>query len=304
MPSIVISLPRVPICWIVTARISAVLNQCFIGGVYKETMGKVKHKLKYKAQPRELQVIGELPARPLRLAELNMDSRLDQHEYRRRKAELEVDLLRLQGKVVEQGIPVLIIVEGLDAAGKGGAIKRLTNYLDPRWVRVHNLARPSSAEQAYHWLRRYAVRLPRRGHIGIFDDYSWYGRTLVETIEQTVTPEESQRAIGQIVDYERWLAEDGYCIIKFWPHITPAEQQRRFERRKADPLRSWKLTPDDWANNMMYEHYSRRADELFERTHAPYAPWHLIPANDKRFARISIMQTVAETLERWPALAG
>jgi len=242
--------------------------------------------------------------RPMRMADLDMDSRLELREYGRRKRELEVDLLRLQGKVVEQGIPVLIIMEGLDAAGKGGAIKRLTNYLDPRWVRVHNLARPGSADQAYHWQRRYWLRLPRRGRITIFDDYSWYGRLLVESIENLVTPEESRQTTGQIIDLERWLAEDGVCIMKFWPHITPEEQTRRFERRKADPLRSWKLTPDDWANNMMYEHYTQRADAIFERTNTPYAPWYLVPANDKRFARISIMETVAQTLERWPALPG
>jgi len=259
---------------------------------------------KQKTKPRELHVIGEKPDRPMRISELDMSAALARHEYKQRKINLEVELLRLQGKVVEQGIPVLIIMEGLDAAGKGGAIKRLTNYLDPRWVRVHNLARPTSGENAYHWMRRYMIRLPRRGRITIFDDYSWYGRLLVETIEGLVTPEESQRALGQIVEAERWLAEDGYCIIKIWPHVSREEQLSRFERRKADPLRSWKLTPDDWANNKMYELYTERADMIFETTHAPYAPWYLIPADDKRYARISIMETVARTLERWPALGG
>jgi polyphosphate kinase 2 (PPK2 family) len=263
-----------------------------------------KQKRKRAVTEHVLQLIGERPDRPLNTSELDMDSRLDSREYRQRKAALQVDLLRLQGKVVEQGIPVLIIIEGLDAAGKGGAIKRLTNYLDPRWVRVHNLARPSAGERAFHWQRRYWLRLPRRGHISIFDDYSWYGRLLVETIEELVTPEESARSMGQIVDLERWLAEDGCCIIKFWPHISPAEQTQRFERRKADPLRSWKLTPDDWANNRMYDRYTERANEIIERTNAPYAPWFLVPANDKRYTRISIMETVARTLERWPALPG
>jgi AMP-polyphosphate phosphotransferase len=262
-----------------------------------------KHKLKRKQRERPLQLIGGQPNRPLRLEELDLDVALTAKEYKLRKAQLQVDLLRLQGKVVEQGIPVLIIFEGMDAAGKGGAIRRLTNYLDPRWVRVHNMGRPTSSEQAYHWLRRYWLRLPRRGVISIYDDYSWYGRLLVESIEGLVSEEEAKASAGQIVELERWLAEYGYCIIKLWPHISHTEQIWRFERRKADPLRSWKLTPDDWANNKMYEKYVEHANDMFQRTNAPYAPWHLIPANDKRYARVSIMETIANTLERWPALA-
>jgi polyphosphate kinase 2 (PPK2 family) len=263
-------------------------------------MAKRKHKREVNAQP--LQLIGGAPDRPLRLGDLDLEIELSRREYREHMRQLQLDLLRLQGKVVEQGIPVLIICEGMDAAGKGGAIRRLTNYLDPRWVRVHNLARPSSSERAYHWLRRYWLRLPRRGIISIYDDYSWYGRLLVESIEGHVDVEEAGRSVGQIIELERWLAEDGYCIIKIWPHISPGEQVRRFERRKADPLRSWKLTPDDWQNNKMYEKYAQHADAMFARTNAPYAPWYLIPANDKRYARVTILQTIVQTLERWPAL--
>jgi polyphosphate kinase 2 (PPK2 family) len=263
-------------------------------------MGKGK-KLR-RARP--LNIIGGQPDRPLRLGELDLSAELSRREYRERMRRLQLDLLRLQGKVVEQGIPVLIIIEGFDAAGKGGAIRRLTNYLDPRWVRVRNLARPNSYEQSYHWLRRYILRLPRRGHIGIFDDYSWYGRLLVETIEGQAKPEDTPRIAGQIVDLERWLAEDGCCIIKLWPHISRDEQVRRFERRKGDPLRSWKLTPDDWQNNRLYEQYMERAETLFPLTDAPYAPWYLIPANDKRYARVAILETIAQVLERWPALPG
>jgi polyphosphate kinase 2 (PPK2 family) len=263
-----------------------------------------KHKKKHQETgEHELQVLN-MPVPKLRVAELDMDARLDSQDYKRRKLDLEYDLLRLQGKVVEQGIPVLVIMEGLDAAGKGGAIKRLTNYLDPRWVRVHNLARPSSGESAYHWLRRYWLRLPRRGRITIFDDYSWYARLMVERIEGLVSDEDALRGVGEIVELERSLAADGYCIIKIWPHVSREEQLRRFERRKADPLRSWKLTPDDWANNMMYDRYTEAAELAFDQTNTPYAPWFLVPADDKRYARISIMETVTKVLERWPALPG
>jgi polyphosphate kinase 2 (PPK2 family) len=225
-------------------------------------------------------------------------------EYRAKKNALQLDLLRLQGKIVEQEVPVLIIFEGMDAAGKGGAIRRLTNNLDPRWVRVLNLSRPSPYDQSYFWMRRYWTRLPRRGHIHIFDDYSWYARMLVEAIEGHVTEEQCRHAAAQIVDLERWLVEDGYCIIKFWPHVSKDEQLQRFERRKSDPLRAWKLTVDDWQNTRMYEQYVEHANRTFALTSAPYAPWYLIPANDKRYARIEIMQKIVTTLERWPALPG
>ena len=258
-----------------------------------------KHQKRKYAE--HLQVLN-MPVPQLRIAELDMDAHLDGQEYKRRKLDLEYDLLRLQGKVVEQGIPVLIIMEGLDAAGKGGAIKRLTNYLDPRWVRVHNLSRPSAGERSSHWLRRYWLRLPRRGRITIFDDYSWYARLMVERIEGLVSEEDAQRSIGEIVELERSLAAEGYCIIKIWPHVSREEQLRRFESRKADPLRSWKLTPDDWANNKMYDRYSEAAEAAFDQTNTPYAPWFLVPADDKRYARISIMETVVRVLERWPAL--
>jgi polyphosphate kinase 2 (PPK2 family) len=241
--------------------------------------------------------------RQLRFDRLDMGAALDRDSYNEQVRDLQLRMVRMQRKIGDYGIRVLLVFEGMDAAGKGGVIKRLTNTLDPRWVRVRNLSRPSNYDQSYFWMRRYWLRLPRRGIISIFDDYSWYARLLVEVIEGAVGEELSRRSASQIVEYERWLAEEGYCIMKFWPHISEKEQVRRFERRKGDPLRSWKLTPDDWQNNTMYERYVERANAMFTHTDAPYAPWHLVPANDKRHARVTVLETIVQTLERWPALS-
>jgi AMP-polyphosphate phosphotransferase len=195
--------------------------------------------------------------------------RLPRAEYTARLKTLQLEVLRLQRRVVVEDLRVLIIFEGVDAAGKGGAIKRLTQHLDPRWVRVHSLARPSSQDQSYHYLRRYLIRVPRRGRITIYDDYSWYGRMLVEPIEGLITAEEYERAPREICEVERQLADGGYIFLKFLPQVSEREQISRFMRREKDPLRSWKLTPEDWRSNEMYAHYIEHAERMFALTSAP-----------------------------------
>jgi polyphosphate kinase 2 (PPK2 family) len=238
-------------------------------------------------------------AHPLSIAELDMRASMDPAEYKRRIRRLQEAIVRLQRKVVKRGMPVLIIFEGVDAAGKGGAIKRLTKYLDPRWVRVHSLSRPSSYEQAYHWIKRYFSRLPRRGQVVIFDDYSWYARMLVEPIERLCTKSEYDRAPQEIRELERWLADSGYCIVKLWIQVDADEQVRRFKSRQNDPLKAWKLTPDDWRTSEMYHHYMRYADTMFAATDTDYAPWTLIAGNDKLHARVLALEAVVRALRRW-----
>lgn len=232
------------------------------------------------------------------LATLPAPGRLSRPDYSARLQTLQLEVLRLQRRVVEEGLRVLLIFEGVDAAGKGGAIRRLTQHLDPRWVRVHSLARPSSQDQSYHYLRRYLIRVPRRGRITIYDDYSWYGRMLVEPIEGLISAEEYERAPREICEVERQLADGGYIILKFWLQVSEQEQIRRFMRREKDPLRSWKLTPDDWRSNEMYAHYIEHAERMFALTSTPHAPWIVIPGDDKRSARLAVLEQVVRAVDR------
>ncbi|MCC7478314.1 UDP-galactose-lipid carrier transferase [bacterium] len=243
--------------------------------------------------PQPLEV---LPSRPPRLADLDMQSRLTRGEYRAQISALQLKMVELQRRIVRRGMRVLIIVEGVDAAGKGGAIKRLTQHLDPRWLRVHSLSRPSASDAQYLYLRRYIIRLPKAGRITIFDDYSWYGRLLVEHIEKAVTDEEYERARREIVELERWLTDSGFVLIKLWLQVSPDEQVERFHKRASDPLRAWKLTPDDWRTNEMYGSYMKHADAMFKATHTPNAPWLLIPGDDKLYARVAVLQAVEQAV--------
>jgi polyphosphate kinase 2 (PPK2 family) len=243
------------------------------------------------------------PSRPLRINELDLSRRLTRQEYKVRAKCLLLELVQLQRKVGESGMRVIILFEGLDAAGKGGAIKRLTAFLDPRGVRVHALGPASQLDAAQHYLRRFWMRLPKPGRISIFDDYSWYGRMLLEHIEGLISEEKFQRSAREICEFERTLVAEGYCLIKFWLHVSREQQLQRFERRLANPYKSWKMTPEDWRNQELYDQYTAHADAMFAATDAPHAPWHLIPADNKLLARVSVLETVVEILRRWPELS-
>jgi polyphosphate kinase 2 (PPK2 family) len=252
-----------------------------------------------RSKPLSLAVLPK--GKPISLNSLGNPPRLSRSSYRSQLKALQLDMLRLQRRVVEEGLRVLLIFEGVDAAGKGGAIKRLTQHLDPRWLRVHSLSRPSAQDQSYYWLRRYLIRVPRKGRITIFDDYSWYGRMLVEPIEGLISADDYKRASREIREAERQLADSGYIILKLWLHVSEEEQIRRFVRREKNPLRSWKLTPEDWRTNEMYEHYVEHAERMFEQTHARHAPWFVIPGDDKLYARIAVIESVVEALDRHKA---
>ncbi|MCZ8158135.1 MAG: UDP-galactose-lipid carrier transferase [Leptospira sp.] len=193
--------------------------------------------------------------------------------------------------------PIVLVFEGWDAAGKGGAIRRLTQEIDPRIYEVHSIAAPDPHEKARHYLWRFWNRIPNKGYVGIFDR-SWYGRVLVERVEGFCSEEEWSRSYEEIVLFEEQLAKFGSIILKFWLHITSEEQLARFEARKNDPLRRWKLTEEDWRNREKWDLYKAAADEMFLRTHSPFAPWIVVPAKDKYYARINILSIFAETLEK------
>jgi polyphosphate kinase 2 (PPK2 family) len=237
---------------------------------------------------------------PLMLGELDMNLRLSRKEYDAQRRRLQLDLVQMQRKVGDAGLQVMIVFEGMDGAGKGGAIQRLTQHLDPRGLRVHSLGPTAEYDAGQHYLRRYWMRLPKRGRISIFDDYSWYSRMLQEPIEGYCTQAQYLRAPEQIRVYEKLLADEGYCIIKFWIQVDRDEQHKRFERRLQNPYKSWKLTPEDWRNRELYDKYMEYADKMFAATDAPHAPWFLIPGNCKYHSRVEVLKTTVEVLRRWP----
>ena len=237
-----------------------------------------------------------------RLDEVDLSLTLSKKEERKALAERQRRLVELrlalggltgEGKL---GPPVCVVFEGWDASGKGGAIKRLVAKLDPRHVRVAEFAAPTHDEKRHHFLWRFWPALPGWGGMALLDR-SWYGRVLVERVESLATPEQWQRAYGEINEFETSLAAEGMILVKLWMHISDEEQLRRFERRRENPLKSWKLTDDDWRNREKREQYEAAAEDMFERTDRPDAPWHLIPAESKRYARIAVLDATIEAIE-------
>jgi polyphosphate kinase 2 (PPK2 family) len=197
----------------------------------------------------------------------------------------------------ELGPPVCVIFEGHDASGKGGAIKRLVAQLDPRHVRVVQFSAPTHDEKRHHFLWRFWPSLPGWGGMAVFDR-SWYGRVLVERVEGFATREQWLRAYDEINGFERTLADEGMVMIKFWLHISPEEQLKRFEKREHDPLKSWKLTDEDWRNRGRREEYDQAVEDMVARTSTePHARWHLIPGDSKRYARVAVVETVISDIE-------
>jgi AMP-polyphosphate phosphotransferase len=238
-----------------------------------------------------------------RLDELDLSLKLsrEQEAERLERAWTRLSQLRLTlGGLIgsgELGPPVCVVFEGWDASGKGGAIKRLVAQLDPRHVRVVQFAVPTHDEKRHHFLWRFWPSLPGWGGMAVFDR-SWYGRVLVERVEGFATPEQWLRAYEEINGFERSLADEGMILIKFWLHISSEEQLKRFRKREKDPLKSWKLTPDDWRNREKRPAYEEAVEEMVARTSVePHAPWHLIPADSKRYARVAVIETVIAEIE-------
>jgi len=206
--------------------------------------------------------------------------------------------LTLGGQIGERklGPPVCVVFEGWDASGKGGAIKRLVAQIDPRHVRVVQFAAPTPDEKRHHFLWRFFPVLPGWGGMAVFDR-SWYGRALVERVEGFATREQWLRAYDEINSFERTLADEGMILVKLWLHISDEEQLRRFKRRKKDPLKAWKLTDEDWRNRDKRGQYVEAVEDMFARTDQPYAPWHLIEGDSKRYARVKVVETVIDRIE-------
>jgi polyphosphate:AMP phosphotransferase len=236
------------------------------------------------------------PTEPNFLATVDLDLTLSPESYKQQIKQEQVALRLLQLKIHKYQIPVLVVFEGWDAAGKGGAIKRLTETLDPRSYNVHSFAAPTEEEKAHHYLWRFWQRLPTKGTIGIFDR-SWYGRVLVERIEEFATDAEWRRAYREINEFETQLVNAGYVLLKFWLHISPEEQYQRFAERESDVFKQYKLTEEDWRNRERWNLYEVAVNQAIQRTSTPLAPWHIIPANDKFFARVKVIQTVIQAIQ-------
>jgi polyphosphate kinase 2 (PPK2 family) len=229
-----------------------------------------------------------------KLSRKAQDKRLDAAQERLEALRLQLAGLIGDGRL---GPPVLVMFEGWDASGKGGAIKRLVANLDHRHVRVAAFAAPTHDEKRHHFMWRFFPKLPGWGGVAVFDR-SWYGRVLVERVEGYASEEEWRRGYGEIVGIERSLAAEGTILIKFWMHISDEEQLRRFERRERRPLKRWKLTDEDWRNRDKRGAYEEAIEEMFERTHQPMAPWWVVPGDSKRFARVFVAETVIAEIER------
>ena len=231
------------------------------------------------------------------LNKLKMDKKLEsKEEYEDLLEEYQFKLLNLQRKIIDKGLALCVGYEGPDAAGKGGNIKRLTDALDPRGYEVHAIGPPSPSEKAHHWLRRFWLRIPQRGRIGIFDR-TWYGRVLVERVEKYASKSDWQRAYQEINDFEHVLTDDGMILVKFWVHISKKVQLERFKKREKDPWKSWKLTGEDWRNRGKWDAYMEALEEMFTKTDTKYAPWTIIEGNWKWWARVKALKTVVNTLE-------
>ena len=236
-----------------------------------------------------------------RLDEVDLTLRLTRKEEAKELATQQERLLRLRlalgGQIGgEIGPPLCVVFEGWDASGKGGAIKRLVDHLDPRHVRVSQFAAPTYDEKRHHFLWRFWPALPGWGGMAVFDR-SWYGRVLVERVEGFATDEQWRRAYDEIVGFESTLVAEGMILAKFWMHLSPDEQARRFDRRKDDPLKSWKLTDEDWRNREKHAQYVEAVEDMLARTDHAVAPWHVVPAEDKRYARVHVVRRVADAIE-------
>ncbi len=221
--------------------------------------------------------------------------KLNKKAYEKELERLQAELVDMQQWVVETGARIVIIMEGRDAAGKGSAIKRITQYLNPRTCRIEALPAPNSREQGQWYFQRYVEKLPTKGEIVIFDR-SWYNRAGVERVMGFCTDQEYVRFLHQAPTFEQMLVEDGIMLRKYWFSVSDEEQIKRFESRRNDPLRRWKLSPMDLQSITRWEDYSRAKDAMFIHTDTPTAPWYTVESEDKKRSRINVISHLLSTI--------
>jgi polyphosphate:AMP phosphotransferase len=231
------------------------------------------------------------------LDHVDLSLALAPEEYAARLKKAQAELRELEHQIYRRRVPVVIAYEGWDAAGKGGNIRRLTQNLDPRGYEVVPIAAPNDVEKAHHYLWRFWAQIPKAGHIAIFDR-TWYGRVLVERVEGFCTEAQWRRAYREITAMEQQLVHFGTVLLKFWLHIDPDEQLRRFRERQETAYKQWKITDEDWRNREKLDQYRKAVEEMLYRTSTPYAPWTIVESNCKRYARVKVLETVCEAIRQ------
>ena len=243
-----------------------------------------------------LQNVFPLVKMPL-LSEVPLDKSMEEEEYKKELKQLQHRLGELHNRLYRKKVPVIIAYEGWDAAGKGGNIKRIAGALDPRGYEVHPIASPEPHEKARHYLWRFWTRLPKTGHIAIFDR-TWYGRVMVERLEGFCSENDWMRAYNEMNEFEKELHDWGAVIIKFWVQIDKDTQLERFNERESTPEKRWKITDEDWRNREKWDEYEQAVNEMIAKTSTTYAPWHILESTDKKYARIKALKIVIEELEK------
>ena len=232
-----------------------------------------------------------------KLSEVKLDKQIEEDTYHTELDKLQKRLGELHNELYRKKIPVIIAYEGWDAAGKGGNIKRITGALDPRGFEVHPIASPEPHEKARHYLWRFWNRLPKTGHIAIFDR-TWYGRVMVERLEGFCSENDWKRAYNEMNEFERELTDWGAIVVKFWVQIDKDVQLQRFTDRQNTPEKQWKITDEDWRNREKWDLYEEAINEMIEKTSTEYAPWHILESNDKKYARIQALKILIEEIEK------
>jgi len=264
--------------------------------IFKALVFSMSECLKTK---NDADILPKLPEKPATkfLENVNLNLDIEKKEYQDKLEHYQTRLERLHNILYLNKIPLIIVFEGWDAAGKGGAIKRLTTALDPRGYQVFSTPAPTPVEKAHHYLWRFWNNIPKTGHISIFDR-SWYGRVMVEPVEGFCSQKEYSRAFSEMNHMENHIYNSGGIIIKFFIHISKEEQLKRFNERKEDPQKSWKLTDEDFRNREKWDIYVSAIEKMLEKTNTNYAPWHVIAGDSKKYARIEILRIITEKLEK------
>ncbi len=276
-----------------TAKIYAIVVQTLAEKV--EEVKKRKKKEETKGEEDKTKVWTGVEKESI-LGKADLSFTYSKEEYKKRLEKLQKKMEKLHGELYRRRIPVVLGFEGWDAGGKGGAIKRLTEKMDPRGYVVHPTASPNDIEKAHHYLWRFWTDMPKAGHVTIFDR-TWYGRVMVERIEGFCSKQEWQRAYKEINSMEKDLTDAGAIVLKFWMQIDKEEQERRFRARQENPEKQWKITDEDWRNREKWDQYEDAVNEMLIRTSTPNAPWIVVEGNCKYYARIKVLESVVEAIE-------
>ena len=268
-----------------------------IESVKKEKERKQKEKTAQKAESTKPSENEDTVLRTSSLNSVDLSLSYTKEEYKEKLEKLQNRIQELHGELYQRRIPVILGFEGWDAGGKGGAIKRLTEKMDPRGYQVNPTAAPNDIERAHHYLWRFWNTVPKKGHIAIFDR-TWYGRVMVERIEGFCSKEEWMRAYKEMNDMEANWVHSGAIVMKFWLQIDKDEQERRFKERMENPEKQWKITDEDWRNREKWDQYEQAVDDMLVKTSTTYAPWIIVEGNNKYYARIKVLQSVVDAIEK------